>query len=157
MVPMLEERGIPHIVVPMASRNPLAMARAWWRLRRLVNEYDIGLVHAHARIPAWLCKLALRGRPIPLVTTYHGTYNAGFPWKYLTTFGERAIAVSEDVRRHLEGPLGAPPTIIRVIPNGFETGEFRPGLDIGPLLAELGTSREGAARGARQPADRRVR
>src|SRR5690606_15808772 len=60
MVPRLEARGIPHIVVPMASRNPLAMARAWWRLRRLVAEYDIGLVHAHARIPAWLCSLALR-------------------------------------------------------------------------------------------------
>ncbi|OTA41120.1 MAG: hypothetical protein A6D92_09805, partial [Symbiobacterium thermophilum] len=70
-------------------------------------------------------------------------YNAGFPWKYLTTFGQRAIAVSEDVRRHLEGPLGAPPAIIRVIPNGFETGEFRPGLDIAPLLRELGVDRTG--------------
>lgn len=143
MVPMLTERGIPHVIVPMASRNPLAMARAWWLLRRLVTEYDIGLVHAHARIPAWLCAQALRGRGIPLVTTYHGIYNAGFPWKYLTTFGQRAIAVSEDVRRHLEGPLGAPPEIIRVIPNGFETGEFRPGLDISPLLRELGTDRQG--------------
>ncbi|MBY6275062.1 glycosyltransferase family 4 protein [Symbiobacterium thermophilum] len=143
MVPMLTERGIPHIVVPMASRNPLAMARAYWLLRRLIAEHRIGLVHAHARIPAWLCALAVRGRGIPLVTTYHGVYNAGFPWKYLTTFGQRAIAVSEDVRRHLEGPLGAPPEIIRVIPNGFETGEFRPGLDIGPLLRELGVDRTG--------------
>ena len=138
MVPMLTERGIPHEVVPMASRNPLVMARAFFGLRRVIARYNVGLVHAHARIPAWLCSLVVRGRGIPLVTTYHGTYAAGFPWKYLTTFGQRAIAVSEDVRRHLEGPLGAPPEIIRVIPNDFETGEVRPGVDIGPLLAELG-------------------
>jgi len=139
MVPLLAERSIPHVMVPMSSRNPLAMLRAYWRLRRVAAEYGVGLVHAHARIPAWLCSLALRGSSIPLITTYHGTYNAGFPWKYLTTFGQRTIAVSDDVRRHLEGPLGAPADQIRVVPNGFETGEFRPGLDISSLRREIGS------------------
>lgn len=140
LVPMLAEVGVPHVEVPMDSRSPVTMFRAYRRLRRVMEEHGVGLVHAHARIPAWLTSLAIKQRPIPFVTTYHGVYNAGFPWRYLTTFGQRCIAVSDDVRRHLAGPLGAPAEIIRVIPNGFDTQLFRPNLDVSPLLAEFGTS-----------------
>jgi glycosyltransferase involved in cell wall biosynthesis len=143
LVPMLAESGIPHVDVPMDSRSPVEMLRAYWRLQRVIAEHRIGLVHAHARIPAWLVSLAMRGRPVPFVTTYHGTYNAGFPWKYLTTFGQRTIAVSDDVKRHLVDRLGAPGSQVRVIPNGFDTNLFRPGLDIAPLLTELGVQCSG--------------
>lgn len=143
LVPQLTEAEIPHILVPMASRSPMALLQAYQRLRRILTDYQIGLVHAHARIPAWLASLAIGDRPIPLVTTYHGTYNAGFPWRYLSRFGQRTIAVSEDVRRHLAGPLGAPVEQIRVIPNGFDLNQFRPGLDIAPLLTEFGISAAG--------------
>jgi glycosyltransferase involved in cell wall biosynthesis len=140
MVSMLDEAGIPHFHIPMDSRSPVALFRAYRRLRKLIAEQNIGLVHAHARIPAWLTSLALRGRSTAFVTTYHGVYNAGFPWKYMTTFGQRTIAVSDDVRRHLAERLGAPPDQIRVVPNGFDTNLFRPGLDIAPLLGEFGIS-----------------
>jgi glycosyltransferase involved in cell wall biosynthesis len=143
MVSMLQEAGIPHVPVPMGSRNPLELLRAYRRLSALLTEANVGLVHAHARIPAWLASLAIKGRPVPFVTTYHGVYNAGFPWKYLTTFGQRTIAVSDDVQRHLVGPLGCPPDQIRVIPNGFDTDLFRPGLDLAPLISEFGVARSG--------------
>jgi glycosyltransferase involved in cell wall biosynthesis len=143
LVPLLADMGIPHVEIPMASRSPVVMLRALWRLQQLITEYRIGLIHAHARIPAWLVSLAIRRRPVPFVTTYHGTYNASFPWRYLSTFGQRTIAVSEDVKRHLVGPLGAPPDQIRMIPNGFDTEAFRPGLDIGPLLTEFGVPATG--------------
>lgn len=142
MVPMLTEAQIPHVDIPMDSRSPVDLLRAYMRLRTVIKEYEIGLVHAHARIPAWLTSLVV-GEGFPFVTTYHGVYNAGFPWKYLSTFGQRTIAVSHDVRRHLEGPLGAPPEQIRVIMNGFDTERFRPGLDVGPLLAEFGVPATG--------------
>lgn len=139
----LAEVGIPHETIPMDSRSPVAMFRAYLRLRAVLVKYGIGLVHAHARIPAWVTSLAIRGQPIPFVTTYHGVYNAGFPWRYLTTFGERTIAVSDDVRRHLIGPLGAPAGQIRVIPNGFDLKQFHPGVDIAPLLAEFAVQAAG--------------
>lgn len=143
LVPMLTEVGIPHAHVPMDSRSPVEMLRAYWRLRRVIAEHRIGLVHAHARIPAWIASLVTRRSAVRLVTTYHGTYNAGFPWKYLTSFGQRTIAVSEDVRRHLVERLGSPGGQVRVIPNGFDTRVFRPGLDIAPLLEEFGLSAGG--------------
>jgi len=143
LVPMLSEAGIPHETVAMDSRNPVEMCRAYFGLRRVIEAHKIGLVHAHARIPAFLTSLLMRRRPLPFVTTYHGTYNAGFPWRYLTTFGQRTIAVSDDVRAHLVGRLGAPAGQVRVIPNGFDTNLFRPGLDITPLLTEFGVSAAG--------------
>lgn len=144
LVSQLTLAGIPHETIPMDSRSPVEMLRAYWRLRRLLRQNPIGLVHAHARIPAWISSLAVSGRPVGFVTTYHGTYNAGFPWKYLTTFGQRTIAVSEDVARHLTGPLGAPAEQVRVIPNGFDTNLFQPDMDLSPLLAELGLGAPGA-------------
>ncbi|HLN65166.1 MAG TPA: glycosyltransferase family 4 protein [Symbiobacteriaceae bacterium] len=143
MVSMLNGTGIPHIQIPMDSRSPVVLFRAYRRLRSLLAEANVGLVHAHARIPAWLTSLAVASRPTPFVTTYHGVYNAGFPWKFLTRFGERTIAVSDDVQQHLVGRLGCPPGQIRVIPNGFDTNLFRPGLDIAPLLQEFGAEAVG--------------
>ena len=144
LVPMLTEAGIPHVAVPMDSRSPVTLLRAYRSLRAIMSEGQIGLVHAHARIPAWITSLAIGSRPLPFVTTYHGVYNAGFPWRYLTTFGQRTIAVSEDVRSHLVGPLQAPAEQIRVIPNGFDTNQFHPGVDIAPLLREFGVQANGS-------------
>ncbi|HEY3368913.1 MAG TPA: glycosyltransferase family 4 protein [Symbiobacteriaceae bacterium] len=143
LVSILNESGILHARVPMDSRSPVEMFRAYRLLRQMIADHNIGLIHAHARIPAWLASLAIRKTSLPFVTTYHGTYNAGFPWKYLTTFGQRTIAVSEDVRRHLVERLGAPGEQVRVVPNGFDTNEFKPGLDSAPLLREFGVEASG--------------
>jgi glycosyltransferase involved in cell wall biosynthesis len=138
MVGMLEEAGIAHHVIPMGSRNPVVLLRAYRLLSALIRRERVGLVHAHARIPAWLSSLALRGSGRPLVTTYHGVYKAGFPWNYLTAFGSRTIAVSEDVRHHLVNNLGAPGDQIRVIPNGFDIQQFRRGVPFDELAQEFG-------------------
>ncbi|MGE5672751.1 MAG: glycosyltransferase family 4 protein [Mycobacterium leprae] len=143
LVPILAEAGIPHCHVPMDSRNPVEMFQAYFGLRRVIRQHGIGLVHAHARIPAWIASFVTKRGPIPFVTTYHGTYNAGFPWRLLTTFGQRTIAVSDDVQRHLVERLNAPAGQIRVIPNGFDTNAFRPGLDVSALLTEFGVDRNG--------------
>ncbi|MFN3925217.1 MAG: glycosyltransferase [Pseudarthrobacter sp.] len=138
LVEELTKLGIPHAHVPMDSRSPVEMARAYFRLRRVIDTYRVGLVHAHARIPAFVSALVLRGSRVPFVSTYHGVYAAGFPWRYLTRFGQRTIAVSEDVRQHLIERLGAPAKQVRLIPNGFDTELFHPGVDIAPLLTEFG-------------------
>lgn len=143
LVPLLTKVGIPHVQVPMGSRNPLHILKGYWRLRRVLTDFRIGLVHAHARIPAWIASLAVSDRRIPLVTTYHGVYSAAFPWRYLTAFGRRTIAVSEDVRRHLIDSLGAQDPQIRVVPNGFDTKIFHPEIDIAPLLMEFGVEAKG--------------
>src|SRR5690606_28370848 len=77
-------------------------------------------------IPAFVAQWARAGRPLPLVTTYHGIYNASWFYRLFSRWGERVIAVSPEVERHLVERLGVPPDIIRVIPNGIDAAAFHP-------------------------------
>lgn len=126
LVARLAEAGIPHHFLPLASRQPWRLARAVKGLRALVRRRGIELVHAHARIPAWVADHALAGSDVPLVTTYHGLYQGGWFWRRVTRWGELVIAVSEDVRDHLVRRLGADPSRVLVIPNGIDLQEYAP-------------------------------
>ncbi|MDI3298902.1 MAG: glycosyltransferase family 4 protein [Bacillota bacterium] len=120
----LEESGIPHHFLPLASRRPWQLGHAVRGLRGLVLRRGIELVHAHARIPAWVADRALAGSGVPLLTTYHGLYNDGWFWRRVTRWGDLAIAVSEDVRDHLVRRLGADPARVVVVPNGIDLDEY---------------------------------
>ncbi|MDI3316747.1 MAG: glycosyltransferase [Bacillota bacterium] len=137
LVSRLEEAGIPHHFLPLGSRLPWELERSVAGLRALVRRRAIGLVHAHARIPAWVADHALAGSGVPLVTTYHGLYNAGWFWRRMTRWGERAIAVSQDVRDHLIRRLGADPDRVTVIPNGIDLEEYAAAPREGPPDLDL--------------------
>ena len=54
-VPELEAAGIRHYPVPMHRRNLRCMLKSYFLLRRIIREERPDIVHAHARIPAFLC------------------------------------------------------------------------------------------------------
>lgn len=136
MVSSLRAAQVEHETAPLNSRHPVRLARGARILRRLIASFHPELLHAHARIPAFLCDL-VRGQ-LPLVTTYHGIYASGFPWSVVTRVGDATIAVSEDVRRYLCQRFRADPRRVLVIPNGIDLGTFRPGLDPAPLREDAG-------------------
>ncbi|MEW6398218.1 MAG: glycosyltransferase [Bacillota bacterium] len=138
LVDRLGQAGVPHELVPLHSRHPLHLLRGARGLRRLMDRFPPDVVHAHARIPAFLCDL-VRG-PVPLVTTYHGIYAAGFPWSLVTRAGDLTIAVSEDVRRYICQRFRVDPGRVLVIPNGIDVSAFRPGLDPSPVRLRAGLS-----------------
>jgi len=121
----LVEAGIPHMAAPLHSRSPLDMFKAHLVVSRAVNRYGIGLVHAHARIPAWIGERICRSRRIPLVTTYHGAFVAGFPWNYFTKAGDLTIVVSQDIKDHVVQKFGFNQDKVYVIPNGIDLDMFR--------------------------------
>ncbi|NLG86480.1 MAG: glycosyltransferase family 4 protein [Firmicutes bacterium] len=131
---------IRHFQVPLNSRAPWDLLCGLRLMIRLVNEYNINLIHAHARIPAWVGHFASLWTRRPLVTTAHGIYSANLGLKALTTWGDQVIAVSEDVRAHLVQNFGVPKDNVTVIPNGVDTTRFAPDVDPGPVLAEFGLS-----------------
>lgn len=127
LVDGLLAEGIRHLSVPLDSRSPLSLRRALSGVRAALRDESPDVLHAHARIPAWVADLARRGASgPPLVTTYHGTYNAGWFWRRVSRWGDVAIAVSPEVRDHLVRRLGAPADRVAVIPNGVDTDHFRP-------------------------------
>ena len=66
----------------------------------IVKE-KIDLIHAHARIPAFVSSLVKKRLGVPLISTVHGVYSTKFWFKMLTNWGDEAICVSEDIKDYI--------------------------------------------------------
>ncbi len=130
MVRELERAGAQHIVLPMAAKNPFAMRANVARLEEAIRTTGADLVHARSRAPAWSARAAARRARVPFVTTFHGTYNFGNPFKrYYNSImakGTRVIAISNFIARHVAENYGASPAILRVIHRGIDIAKFDP-------------------------------
>ncbi|NLY53588.1 MAG: glycosyltransferase family 4 protein [Firmicutes bacterium] len=124
LVPELEAAGIKHYPVALHARNPLALLRSIDIIKRIVQSEDVRLMHAHARIPAWVAQRVGRATGVPLVTTYHGCYSAHWFLRLFTTGGQQTIAVAPDVKDYLIERFNFPPEQITVIHNGIDTEQF---------------------------------
>jgi len=131
MVRELDRVGAQHIALPLQSKRPLTMYRNAARLATVIREHGVELVHARSRAPAWSAMLAARRTGVHFVTTVHGTYSLGAPFKRLynsvMTRGERVIAISEFIRGYiLDNYRNVDPSVIRVIHRGVNTEIFDP-------------------------------
>jgi len=84
------------------------------------------ILHAHARIPAFLSRLVGKACGIPMVTTCHGQYRAGFLWKRASHWGDYSLAVSNDIKAYLIGNYSLFPDNIAVTVNAIDTHTFSP-------------------------------
>ncbi|MHA1152308.1 MAG: glycosyltransferase family 4 protein [Alphaproteobacteria bacterium] len=126
----LKRGGVPHIKLPLASKNPLVIHRNIGRLVSVIEEHDIDIVHARSRAPAWSALSAAKRTGRHFVTTFHGTYEAGSPIKRyynaVMVKGERVIANSEFIARHIREVYKIDPGRIRVIRRGVDLDRFDP-------------------------------
>ena len=120
LVPELARLGAEHITLDI-GRKSLGSLRHLARLRRLFQNVDI--VHARSRFPAWLAWFALksmRAHKPRFVTTVHGL-NSVSAYSAVMMRGERVIAVSDSVRKHIvEHYPRTQSGHIRVIPRGLD-------------------------------------
>ena len=118
------------MTLPLGRKSPLGIWRNAAALAELMRREKVGIVHARSRAPAWAALLAARRTGAHLVTTYHGTYNEGWPGKRLYNSvmarGERVIAISGFIAEHLRARHGTDPARLRVIPRGVDERRFDP-------------------------------
>lgn len=130
MVYELQRIGCEHIDLPLATKNPLSIRKNSERLRRLIRQQGVDLVHARSRAPAWSAYWACKAEGIPFVTTFHGTYSHGgqLKRKYNSVMvkGDLVIAVSEHIKRHIMEVYDCPEQKIRMIHRGIDTRFFAP-------------------------------
>lgn len=132
------EAGARHVKVPMHRRNPFLMIRSLFLLWRLIREERPDVVHAHARIPAFLCGILKRFMDFPFVTTAHWVFSTEGALRSLTNWGERTIAVSEDIKEYLIDNYNVPEDHIFVTINGIDTEKFSPEVSGKDFRAEQG-------------------
>ena len=118
--------GASHVTLPLAGRSPIGLAQAYFGLRRLIKSGGFDVVHAHARIPCFICGLVRRTsrRKFAYVTTVHGVYKKIPVAERLTDWGDRSLVVSDDVRKYLTEEYGIKPENISVTVNGIDVDSF---------------------------------
>ena len=132
----VEAAGIRHYAVPMHRRSVGDMLRSRTLLRRILREERPDIVHAHARIPAFLCGTLQRELGFPFVTSCHGVFQVSGMLKLLSNWGQRTLAVSEDIRDYLIQEYGVPAGHITLTINGIDTEKFSPEVS-GAAVREL--------------------
>jgi glycosyltransferase involved in cell wall biosynthesis len=126
----LKRGGVPHIKLPLASKNPLVMRRNIGRLVSVIEEHGVDIVHARSRAPAWSALAAAKRTGRHFVTTFHGAYEAKSAIKRyyngVMVKGERVIANSEFIARHIREIYKIDTGRIRVIRRGVDLDRFDP-------------------------------
>ena len=71
----IDKKKVKLIKLPVHSKNPLIIIFNSIILIFLIVFFNISVVHARSRAPAWSCLLATKITNRKYVTTFHGTYN----------------------------------------------------------------------------------
>lgn len=120
--------GGVHVSMPLTKRNPIAIFRNAKRIKKLIQEYQVDIVHARSRGPAWSGYFAAKKMGVPFITTMHGNHSTSFPFKKsynkIMTKGQRVIAISEFIREHMVETYHTDPAKITVIPRGVDIEQF---------------------------------
>ena len=134
----LEDAGIKHYAVPLQNKNPLNMLKSARLLKKIIKDEKIDIVHSHARIPSFILGKLHKRMKFPFVTTAHWVFNTGYGLKYITDWGEKTVAVSEDIKTYLMDNYHIPSGDINVTINGIDTEKFSPKTDCEDIKKELG-------------------
>ena len=75
LIEYIDKKKVKVFRLPVQSKNPLLILFNVLAISFLIIIYNITIVHARSRAPAWSCWLASKLTFRKFVTTFHGTYN----------------------------------------------------------------------------------
>ena len=71
----VQKKKVKVFRLPVHSKNPIIILLNSIILFFIILFYNINIVHARSRAPAWSCLFATKLTRRKFVTTFHGTYN----------------------------------------------------------------------------------
>ena len=125
-MPKLIEKGIKHIFAPMNVRSVRDIFSSYKILCRAIKKERPDIIHAHARIPALVSHYASKKFNIPFVTTDHGKFDTALLTRLMTRWGDKTLAVSEDLKEYLLENYNVKEKNVFLTINGIDTDEFSP-------------------------------
>jgi len=75
LLKFIKKEKVKIIKLPVHSKNPILIFLNALIISFIILIYNINIVHARSRAPAWSCLLATKITSRKFVTTFHGTYN----------------------------------------------------------------------------------
>jgi len=117
------------IDLPVDTKNPFSIYKNKKRLIKLIKKYNVNIIHARSRAPAWSAYWASKVSEIPFITTFHGTYGTEnlFKKKYNSVMvkGDYVIAISKFIKMHIKKEYNKVDNVF-VIPRGINENIFSP-------------------------------
>jgi glycosyltransferase involved in cell wall biosynthesis len=126
--------GIPTWVVSMA--RPFSL-RSVLRLRRVLRQAAVDLVHTHSSVDSWLAALAAKSLGRAVVRGRHVSIGIGRGRALVYRLADRVITSGEYVRRMVVA-AGVPAERVIAIPAGLDESRFHAGVSGDAVRAELG-------------------
>ena len=75
LVKFIKKEKVKVFKLPVQSKNPILILFNALIISLIILIYNINIVHARSRAPAWSCLIATKITARKFVTTFHGTYN----------------------------------------------------------------------------------
>ena len=129
MAEKLKHKGVLHYTLPIQKKSLYSYIISRKMFGKMIREINPSVIHIRSRWPAFCLNSLIKKEKIPLVTTYHGTYNGNnFPLKKrynsVMVEGDRVIAISDFIRDHILHHFPDSRKRIRTINRGIDTNYF---------------------------------
>ncbi|MBN1794947.1 MAG: glycosyltransferase family 4 protein [Candidatus Omnitrophica bacterium] len=126
LVDRLTAFGARHIMLPLYTKNEIS-PRVFLSLCRLLGalgEERVDVVHAQTRITQMVARLYCHFTKTPYIVTAHGFFKRRIGRRLFALWGDRTIAISEEVGQHLVDVFQIAGERITVINNGIDVDFF---------------------------------
>ncbi len=97
---------------------------AVFKTRRFIRNENIQIIHAQTRVAQVTAHLVSKLTGVPYMVTWHGFYRPHGFRRIFPCWGERTIAISKTVFRHLVDVFRREESKVRLIFNGVDTSKF---------------------------------
>lgn len=122
-------RNIGVTLVGLSVRTKSEMSPLLWlsvpKVLNVIREHDVDVIHAHTRVTQVLAWTAGRLSHKPYVATCHGFFKPRFFRRMIRCWGDRTIAISPAVQRHLVDDFAISPSTIDQVTTGIELDKYR--------------------------------
>lgn len=145
---------IPHTYVDIKTKFEFGpkVFKGSSRLKHIIKEEGVDIVHAHTRVSQVASYLASRKTNAHYLSTCHGFFKTRLSRKIFDFWGERVVAISAPVKSHLEKDFGVSNDRIELIHNGIDLSRFSQefssedilrakeylGIENGPVIGTMG-------------------
>lgn len=137
--------GIKHIKIPLKTKCEISLKvfLSFFRLFRLTKN-EIDLIHANTRVTQVLAALLSFFSGKPYISTCHGFFKTRFFRRILPCWGQKVIAISDQVARHLMSDFHVNPVRVALIYNGVDVDRFalKPARSVCSLKHDFGLDPE---------------
>ena len=133
----LVQNGIPHITAPLNKKDPASLLKSYRLISDYVKNNSPCVIHSHTRISNFVSNLVCKKYNVPFVTTVHFNFSTAYFERKFSRWGDRAIAVSNDLKEYTANSYDYDRDKISVTVNGINLNTFCK-QDNSELKAELG-------------------